>query len=398
MTDPIVSLCTKCVMPETAESLGFDDSGTCTVCRQIEYKQQEIDWNERRLRLTDLVNQFKGKYDYDCIVPFSGGKDSTFTLWYIVRELKMKPLVIRFDHGFLRPQVQENSIRTFRTLGCDVQHFTPNWQVVRKLMFESLRRRGDFCWHCHTGIFSYPMWVALQTKVPLLFWGEPDAEYSSFYSYEEEIEHDERRFNRLINLGINAEDMLGMLDDTISDYRVELRDLKPYTFPPAAELRKARIRSVFLGSYVPWDVKQQVEIIKAELGWKGDEVEGIPPEYDYEKIECFMQGVRDYIKFLKRGFGRTTHLASIDVRNGRMTREKALELVAAYDGKRPAALAVFLDFLGISEERFMDIVSDHVVAPHQMPSLDQVPRTNKVPADYEKWIRIVGEPKKDEAF
>jgi len=395
MTDHDVKLCTKCVMPETAESLGFDDTGTCTVCRQIEYKQQVIDWAERKPKLAALVAEYRGKYDYDCIVPFSGGKDSTFTLWYIVRELKMKPLVVRFDHGFYRPRVQENALRAFRTLGCDVIQFTPNWQVVRKLMFEALRRRGDFCWHCHTGIFSYPMWIALQTKVPLLFWGEPDAEYSSFYSYEEMIEHDERRFNRLVNLGINAEDMLGMLDDSVSGYKVELRDLKPYTFPPAADLRKARIRSVFLGSYIPWDVKEQVKIIKAELGWQGDEVEGIPPEYDYEKIECFMQGVRDYIKFLKRGFGRTTHLASIDVRNGRLTREEAIKMVETYDGKRPVALNLFLEFLGISEERFMEIVSDHVVAPHVMPELKDVPRANKSPADFERWTRIIGDPKAD---
>ena len=70
-------------------------------------------------------------------------------------------------------------------------------------------------------------------------------------------------------------------------------------------------------------MKKQVELIKRELGWQGDQVEGVPPEYDYEKIECFMQGVRDYIKYLKRGFGRTTHLVSIDIRNGRKTRDEA---------------------------------------------------------------------------
>ena len=109
--------------------------------------------------------------------------------------------------------------------------FSPNWNVVKKLMFESLVRRGDFCWHCHTGIFAYPMHVSLMTKVPLIFWGEPGAEYSSFYSYDELEESDERRFNLKINLGINAEDMVGMLDNSVSDYRVTERDLKPFTYP-----------------------------------------------------------------------------------------------------------------------------------------------------------------------
>jgi N-acetyl sugar amidotransferase len=314
-----------------------------------------------------------------------------------VKVKKLKPLVVRFDHGFLRPQVQENSLRTFRLLGVDVHHFTPNWQVVRKLMFETLRRRGDFCWHCHTGIFSYPMWVSLRQDVPLIIWGEPSAEYASFYSYEEEEKVDERRFNRFVNLGINAEDILGMLDNTISDYPITERDLKPYTYPPASELRAKKVQSILLGSYIPWDVKKQVEIIKTELGWKGDKVEGVPPEYDYEKIECFMQGVRDYLRYLKRGFGRTNHLVSIDIRNGRMSRDEGQKLVDQYDGHRPAALDLFLDILGIDEAKFMELVAPHVVEPHVLPTLDEIKQrsTNQAPADFAKWPRITGDAQRD---
>lgn len=384
--------CSKCVMPETAETLAFDTKGVCTVCRQVEFKEQNVDWTARKAEFETIVDEVRGKHDYDCIVPFSGGKDSTWTLWYLVKELGLKPLVVRFDHGFMRPTLTDNNLRTFRALGCDVTTFTPNWEVVRKLMFESLRRRGDFCWHCHTGIFAYPMWVAIEKKVPLVVWGEPSAEYASFYGYDEDEEVDERRFNTLVNLGINAEDMVGMLDDTISDYKVTARDLKPFTYPPLAELRRLRLRSVCLGSYVPWDVRRQVDIIKRELGWQGDEVEGVPPQYDYEKIECFMQGVRDYIKYLKRGFGRTAHLASIDIRNGRLDREAGAELVAQYDGKRPGSLDIFLDYLGIDEARFMEIVNDHVVSPHEPKDLDwaQGHRMNQKPWDFDLWPRVGG--------
>jgi N-acetyl sugar amidotransferase len=388
--DLILKYCKRCVMPETAESLYFDNEGVCSVCRQIETKNTSINWNQREVELDNILDGVRGKYDYDCIVPFSGGKDSTFTLWYLVTQKKLKPLVVRFDHGFYRPTLQENNLRTFRKLGVDVVNFTPNWKIVRKLMLESLRRRGDFCWHCHTGIFAYPMWVSLQQNIPLLVWGEPTAEYASFYSYDEEEEVDERRFNAFINLGINAEDMLGMLDDTISDYPVTERDLKPYTYPPAAELRNKKVRSILLGYHIPWDVKQQVEIIKRELGWKGDEVEGVPPEYNFEKIECFMQGVRDYIKFLKRGFGRTTHLVSIDIRNKRLTREQGEMLVSEYDGKRPAALDLFLEFLNISEKQFMTLIEPHVVSPNKMPSCEDC-NNNKVkkkPWDFDLWPRV----------
>ncbi len=389
--------CSKCVMPETSETLSFDEDSVCSVCRQVEYKNEVIDWKAKKEEFSGIIEKVRGLHDYDCIVPFSGGKDSTYTLWFLVKKMGLKPLVVRFDHGFLRPTLQDNALRTFRLLGVDAINFTPNWQVVRKLMYESLKRRGDFCWHCHTGIFSYPMWVALRQEVPLVIWGEPSAEYSSFYSYDEDEEVDERRFNRFINLGINAEDMLGMLDDSISDYTVSARDLKPFSYPPREKIRKARIRSVCLGSYYPWDVKTQTAIIEKELGWKRAEVEGVPPEYNYEKIECFMQGVRDYLKYLKRGFGRTAHLTSIDIRHGRLSREEGERLTAEYDGKRPPSLDLFLDFLGISEEHFLDLVRPLVVAPHEMPSAEEIAasRLNEKVPDFDVWPRIYGDPKRD---
>src|SRR5260370_20697270 len=191
--------CTRCTIPETHETLMFDEEGVCNVCRQHEYKKDSIDWEARRSELDELIERYRGKYSYDCIVPFSGGKDSTFTLYHLMKEHKLKPLVVQFDHGFMRPNLRENNERTFKKLGVDVISFQPNLHVVRKVMLESLKRKGDFCWHCHTGIFSYPMQVAVNFNIPLLFWGEPSAEYTSYYGYDEVEEVDERRFNRFVN-------------------------------------------------------------------------------------------------------------------------------------------------------------------------------------------------------
>ncbi|MEQ9448346.1 MAG: N-acetyl sugar amidotransferase, partial [Rhodospirillaceae bacterium] len=341
-----------------AEATTFDDTGTCSVCRQIEYKEEKVDWAERRRQLDQLIKPFRGNGLYDCIVPFSGGKDSTFQAWYIVKELGLKPLLVRFDHGFFRPQVEENNKRTFKTLGVDVIQFTPSWHVVRELMLESLRRSGDFCWHCHTGVYAHTMQVALRYETPLLFWGESLAEYQSFYTYEEMEEVDETRFNRAMTLGMTADDMHAFLGG-----RVSKRDLYPFVYPPREQLKALGIRSVCLGNYIKWDTKKQVEIIKRELGWRGAPVEGIPPQFDYEKIECNMQGVRDYLKFIKRGMGRTNHLANIDIRNGRMSREEGERLQKEFDGKRPPALDVFLEYLHMSEEEFYALALRHQVNP-----------------------------------
>ena len=115
--------------------------------------------------------------------------------------------------------------------------------------------------------------------------------------------------------------------------KLSISQLKPFIFPNKIKLIKNKIKACYLGNFLPWDVKRQVKIIKEELGWKGDVVEGVPENYNYEKIECILQGTRDFIKYLKRGYGRTTHLASIDIRNDRLEREKGKELANLYDGK-----------------------------------------------------------------
>ena len=380
--------CTKCILPETHETIMFDEKGACNVCIQQEYKQDVIDWDKGKNDLDQLVDSYRDKYDYDCIVPFSGGKDSTWTLYYLVKEYKLKPLVVRFDHGFLRGNLNKNAEKTFKSLGVDVINFTPNWHVVRKLMLQSLLEKGDFCWHCHTGIFSYPMWVAIRYNIPLIIWGEPSSEYTSYYSYDQPEEVDEKRFNRYVNLGISAEDMYIRLGGDI-----DKRDLKPYSYPPLKDLRKIKYRSICLGSFIPWDVKKQSKIISKELGWKGDEVENVPAEYSYEKIECHLQGVRDYIKYIKRGYTRPTHLATIDIRNNRMTREEGLNLIKNYEGKRPPSLDIFLEYIGLTEHEFMEVAISHEVSPHSH-DVNKITNGKKL-HDFNEWSREAPMPREE---
>jgi N-acetyl sugar amidotransferase len=377
--------CARCGIPETYETIEFDADGVCNVCRQKEFKDSAVAWAERKTQLDALVEQYRGKHDYDCIVPFSGGKDSTFTLYYLVKHYKLKPLVVQFNHGFFRPTLLQNNERTFKTLGVDVHTFTPNWKVVKRLMLEALVRKGDFCWHCHTGIFAYPMHVALRWQVPLVFWGEPSSEYTAYYDYrDDQIEEvDEVRFNRFINLGITAEDMGGMIK---GDFDLDPRDLAPYTYPPQRELKKLRYRSVCLGSFIPWDAKKQSKLIHDELGWKGDQVEGMPDGmYTYEKIECYMQGVRDYIKFLKRGYGRVTQMTALDLRKGEIDKPTADKLVLENEGRRPPSLDLFLEYLGLTEDEFNAIVMKTVVAPHE-PEFAAIQPAKKT-ADFDQWYR-----------
>lgn len=374
--------CTKCILPQTHEAINFDEKGVCNVCRQIEIKHEQIDWSERKKILDDIVSRYKGKGQYDCIVPFSGGKDSTYQLWYVVEKLGLKPLVVRFNHWGYRPLVQENNTRTFKKLGVDVLEFTANWQVVKKLMLASLKETGDFCWHCHTGVFAHTMQIAVKFNIPLVIWGEASSEYRAYHNPNELEELDEKQFNQIVDLGINADKMYELLGGTI-----DKRDLMPFVFPSKEELDRLGAKAIYLGNYIKWHTKEQVAVIKKELGWKGQEVEGIPPQYDYEKIECRWQGIRDYCKYIKRGHGRTNHLCCIDIRNGEMDRDTAMKLADKYDGKRPASLNQFLKVIGITEKEFEDILLANEVFDWGF-SHDELEDGNPLP-DMPLWDDIV---------
>lgn len=377
--------CRRCGLPETYETIEFDEGNVCNICRQYDVRESDIDWTERHAMLEKLSEEFRGKADYDCIVPFSGGKDSTFTLWYIVEKLGLKPLVVQFNHGFLRSTLLKNNEKTFKKLGVDVLSFTPNWKVVRLLMRESLIRKGDFCWHCHTGIFSYPMHVAIKYQVPLIFWGEPSSEYTAYYDYSSnEVEKvDKVRFNKFVNLGLTAEDMREILKE---NHDLDPRDFIPYSYPEVDALEAMGYQSVALGSFIPWDTERQYELIRHELDWEGDEVEGMPPgRYTYEKIECHMQGSRDYLKFLKRGYSRVTQMTALDLRRERISSEEAEQLIGEYEGKRPPSLDLLLEYTDMTEDELNETISRMAVYPHQ-PFFESIP-VGPPTADFNDWYR-----------
>jgi len=369
--------CSVCLLPQTHETITFNEEGICSVCGNLE-KKLKVSWESRREELDTLIAEKRSlDKDYDCVIPFSGGKDSTFSLYFVVNELKLKPLVTSFDHGFYRPKILENRNKVLKKLGVDFVSFTPNWKLVKKLMLISLRDKGDFCWHCHTGISSYPFQVAIEKNIPLIIWGESSTEYTNYYKTEEFHNIGEDSYNKIANLGISAEDMQFRLNGEFS-----LRDLKPFSFPSKQDVLSKGISSFPLGNYIKWDTKKQVEIIKSSLGWEGDQVEGVPPGYDYEKIECMMQGMRDYLKYRKRGYSRTTHLVAMDLRNGKLSKDEGSRLIFDYEGQKPYSINMFLEMLDLNEDELEEIIKDQIIAPWD----GKIPvKIGPKPKDYEVW-------------
>ena len=338
--------CKRCLLPETHETICFDSEGICNICAQAEVKTT-IDWKERRIWLDSLARKYKGRGSYDCIVPYSGGKDSVFQLFFVVEELGLKPLVVRFNHLGFRPLVDENNRQVFSCLGVDFVEYAPSPKLVRRLMRESLAINGDFCWHCHMGIFSTALRAAITYETPLVVFGESPAEYTAYCNFEELLTLDEKLFETVVSLGATIDEMIEAVSDEF-----EAREFFLFRFPPERDLAQANVTAIWLGNYIQWDTRANVELIQRELGWRGQEVEGVPPCYPYEKIECRWQGVRDWCKYIKRGYGRASHLSAIDLRNGRITLDQALQQIEEYDGVIPSSLPRFLEEVGLSEGEF----------------------------------------------
>jgi N-acetyl sugar amidotransferase len=344
-------------MPETWAGITFDKEGVCNMCRQAERKV-EVNWAERQKWLKEILNKYK-EYakshgnKYDCMITFSGGKDSTYALWAAVKKYGMKPLVVTFDHGFvISPEGEWNLMEMPKRLDCDHLRFTLGNGLRNGLCRKGSEVNGDFCWHCHNGVGALPARISQQWDIPLQIWGEPSAEYQSTYRFEDLEEQNKEHFEKVFQLGVTPE--------IIVPPGYEPIDLLPMTWPEG----KFDLKAIYLGNFEPWNQREQVDIITRELGWKHRQTEGT--YVDWDKVDCPYEPIRDYQKFMKRNFGRTHFQASKDIRLGLLTREKALELAEKFDGKRPSNFDEFLKDINMTEAEFNKISKKHIV-----------PRSNK---------------------
>ncbi|MFZ5993910.1 MAG: N-acetyl sugar amidotransferase [Thermodesulfobacteriota bacterium] len=336
--------CVRCCMPETSEGIVFDELGICRGCQSSEQKMH-INWVERQQELIRILAHYKNKSgsNYDCIVPISGGKDSTFQLHILTKVYDVQPLAVTFNHNWYSEIGKYNLWNTLEKMNVDHIMFTPNRRLVNKLAKKSLYKIGDSCWHCHAGVPAFTLQVAVKFNIPLIIWGESAAEFGSKASYKENINFDEEYYLK-VSAKVNPEEML---DDEIG---IAMKDLCPFQIPPKEDLQKVGVRGIHLGDYIFWDGERQVEFIKKTYGWREDHVEGTYK--GYKSVECIMPGVHDYSKYIKRGFGRATDHATLDVRAGLLSREEGFEIIKEIDPKRPDILDYYLEITGMTEEEF----------------------------------------------
>jgi len=232
-------------MPHTKPDLHIDEEGICNACRSYETRKV-VDWDARRKELCVVLDKYRSKDGtrWDCIVPVSGGKDSTYQVIRML-QLGMNPLCVTATTCDLSP-VGRRNIENIKSLGVDYIEFSPNKVVRRKLNRIGLMQVGDVSWPEHVGIFTIPVRAAVQYGVPLLIWGENSQnEYGGPASASSNNVLNRRWLEEFGGLlGLRVSDMIGQDG-------IKKEQLIPYTYPSDEELARVGVTGIFLDT--TWD-------------------------------------------------------------------------------------------------------------------------------------------------
>ncbi len=316
-------------MPGTKPDLFIDETGVCSACRNFEAREA-VDWGSRQTQLAEILERYRSRdgSTYDCLIPVSGGKDSTYQTIRML-EMGMNPLCVTATTDMLSP-IGRRNIENLKRLGVDYVEVSTNPVVRRRINRFTLTQVGDISWPEHVTIFTVPVRIAVQMGIQLIVWGEnPQHEYGGPAGAATNNFLDRRwleEFGGLLGLRVS---------DLIGQEGIEARHLIQYTYPTDDELRAVGVTGIFLGYYLPWDGYGNALYAQGH-GFETYHrtVEG--SLVNYENLDNVQTGIHDYFKFLKYGFGRATDLACLHIRRGRLRRDEAVTLVRRHDGKFPS--------------------------------------------------------------
>lgn len=342
--------CKRCVLPETRPGLLIGSDGVCNACLNHEKKRDGIDWKARERRLSAIFEEVKRTNNgrgFDCVIPVSGGKDSTWQT-KICLDYGLRILAVTYRTPGRSPLGLRN-LDNLVALGVDHIDYTINPEVERKFMYRTLLKTGSTGVPMHMAMYALPLRVALGFGIPLVIWGEnPHMEYGGS---DEEFEGD-----RLDHAWLKRHNILQ--NTSASDWLSEdltAREMEPFFMPDEKEFAEKNVRSIFLGCYLPWDPSETLRVAKGA----GFQVRKEGPKvgyYNYADIDCDFISVHHHFKWLKFGFTRLFDNLSIEIRNGRMTREEAVSIIAERGDQRPNEdIDRLCGYLRITDAHFREI-------------------------------------------
>lgn len=361
---PQMKYCVKCVYPaSSAVPLAFDENGICSGCRASSHRV-EIDWNKRKELFEKILAEYKSTdgTNYDCIIPVSGGKDSYFQIHVIKKMYGLNPLLVTYHGNNYTQTGMKNLINMREAFGVDHVFFTPSIQVLKTMNRLGMLMMGDMNWHAHAGIFTFPIRLAVQQKIPLMIWGEHGfMDLGGMHSYNDLVEFTYRYRHEHCLRGYEWYDFLEQAKKF--NEKLSKQDLIPWMYPSDEEIENVGVRGIYISNFFKWEANEHGALMKKLYGFLEAED---PFERTYRKMsnldDMHENGIHDYMKYIKFGYGRATDHVCKDIRAGLMTREQGIEIVKKMDPIKPKDLYRWLEYVGWDEKKF-DTIADRFRDP-----------------------------------
>lgn len=347
-----MNYCNNCILPDTRPGLVIMPDGKCNACHSWNAKKHIIDWKQREIQFQKLVVAVKEKSkSWDCVIPVSGGKDST---WQVIKSLEygLKPLCVTWKTP-ARSALGQKNLDNLMNLGVDHIDFSINTEVEKKFTLKALREKGSVAIPMHMALFAIPLQVAYRFDIPLVLWGENSA-----------IEYGSNR-STILGFEMNRQWLLehGVTNKTVAedwiDNDLTVKDMSPYVWISDSDLQEKNIKAAFLGWYFKWDPQVTYDVAK-QHGFQALNSGPKVGTYDFADIDDdFLIPIHHWIKWYKFGITRTWDNLSLEIRSGRMSRNEAIHILHQKGDETPwTQISLFCDWVGISQGTFFQYIEN----------------------------------------
>ena len=354
----MIKFCNECIMPNSRPRIVFNEKGICNACLHSK-KKEKINWNERKLEFLELANKIK--FDtkknnrlYDCVVPWSGGKDSTSIAIKLKFEFGLNPLLVTFSPLIVN-ECGNNNRNELSKMGFDSVFLMPNQKVSKQLSKRFFLERGNPKVAWDAGVNAGPVQIALNYNIPTVFYAEHgESEYGGLVLNKES---EKKR-----NLREVIEHQVGDFPENWVTESISLKDLSPYIYPSEEELKKIDLTAYYFSYFFRWSMLDNFEYVKSKMPNFQTNPNGRTEGTftDFDSLDDKIDNLYYYMQYVKFGFGRATRDSCRMIQNNQMTREKAIELARKYDNEFPSKdFNEVLSFLDLNEDEFEEIVNKH---------------------------------------
>ncbi|MDO3414602.1 N-acetyl sugar amidotransferase [Hymenobacter sp. BT770] len=376
--------CSRCVMDTTAPGISFDAAGVCSFCELHDRLEHAFPLGEagRRTvqRLADDMRRAGRGRRYDCVVGVSGGRDSTYTLWYCVTQLKLRPLAVHFNDGFGNPIAGENMVRTCQRLGVELRTITSDWRESKDLKIAFLKASvPDMEEGTDLGIATALYGVAAKEGLQHMVIGQSfRTEGIAPLSWN----FLDGRYLRAVHKQFGT-GPLRRWQPNDPGFNLGIKEMFYYAF-----IR--RIKTVTLLYHLDYVRTEIDELLVRELAWKS-------PGAHY--ADDLYQSLIYYLNRIKFNIDRRLFNYSALVRSGQMSREVALDRISRINSiEDESVVALCIKRLGLTRAEFDEIVAAPPKTFHDYPNSYQFLRLFKGPIKLMSRLNLIPESAYDKYF